>query len=185
MNIQIADTLAQVSPGIAIVIRAIDAAVLQADVNDAPVVRVGTDREFPRNGYAGHDHVFGLCAARHQTGFRLVGRHAVQVHGLLHPERVRFEVRDHTDRHRIEPFPFQMRHDFHRQVMGADHRIRLEPLQILHKFFVGPLGEPASQTSHLAQPGGVVGLFEDHAPQLRCVFDQFHVALDVNPPLQA
>ena len=147
--------------------------------------RVGATGEFRRDGNAGHHHVLRLCPAGHQTGLRFLCRHAIQIHRWLHPERVRLEVRDHADCQWIESLPFQMGHDLDRQVMRANHGVRPERLQIFHELFVGLLGKPSPETGHLPQQLRVVRLLEHHAPQLRRVFHQFHVALDVNPALQA
>ena len=126
--------------------------------------RVGKAREFRRNGNAGHHHVFRFRSARHQTRFGFLRRHAIQVHRLLHPKRVRLEVGHHANRHRIEPLSFQMGQDFNGQVMRADDHVRLERLQMLHELFVGPLGEPSPETRHFPQQRRVVRLLEHHAP---------------------
>ena len=146
--------------------------------------RVEATREFHRDGDAGHRHVFRLCPARHQTRFRFLRRHAIQIHRLFHPERVRLEVCDHADGQRVEALPLQVGHDLDRQVMRANHGVRLECLQIFHEPFVGPLGEPAPETRHLAQQLRVVRFLEHHAPQLRSVFDELYIAFDIDVPLQ-
>jgi hypothetical protein len=65
------------------------------------------------------------------------------------------------------------------QEVGTQDRLRLELSQEPHELAVGMLREAASEGGQLAQTLRIVRFVEEQPVQLRCVLDQFDVAVDI------
>ena len=101
---------------------------------------------------------------------------------------MRFKVGDDADGHRRQRFAFaraQVRQDFQRQVMRAEDRVRFELAQLRDKFVGRQMRQRPPESSQLFYQGRIVGLFENVRIELRRVFHDLHIPINVNFAVKA
>jgi hypothetical protein len=100
---------------------------------------------------------------------------------------VGFEVCDNADGENRMPCRVgfvQFAHDFQGHEMRAKDSLGPEFRQLPHKPAGGHLGQHSAGACQFACESGVVCPLKEMRPQIRRVFDEFYVALDVNFPVE-